>query len=79
MPSSNLASIPERKASGSGELVQPTLYLHGSEDGCMGVEVAESVRTLSPWAEVRIIEGAGHFLQLERPDEVAAAVLGWVS
>ena len=67
------------QASGSGELVQPTLYLHGSEDGCMGVEVAESVRTLSPWAEVRIIEGAGHFLQLERPDEVAAAVLGWVS
>ncbi len=67
------------QASGSGELVQPTLYLHGSDDGCMGVEVAESVRTLSPWAEVRIIEGAGHFLQLERPDEVAEAVLGWVS
>ena len=67
------------QTSGSGELVQPTLYLHGSEDGCMGVEVAESVRTLSPWAEVRIIEGAGHFLQLERPDEVAAAVLGWIS
>ena len=67
------------QTAGSGDLVQPTLYLHGSDDGCMGVEVAESVRTLSPWAEVRIIEGAGHFLQLEKPAEVAAAVLGWVS
>ena len=30
-------------------------------------------------ATVSIIEGAGHFLQLEKPDEVNAAVVGWVT
>lgn len=64
---------------GGGVLPQPTLYLHGADDGCIGPKVAESARTMCPWATVEIIEGAGHFLQLERPDLVGDRVVGFLS
>ena len=67
------------QAAGGGQLTQPTLYLHGSNDGCIGVEVAEACRAMSPWVDVRIIDGAGHFLQLEKPAEVNSAIIEWVT
>jgi pimeloyl-ACP methyl ester carboxylesterase len=67
------------QAAGSGQLVQPTLYIHGADDGCIGMEVAESVRTMSPWVTTKIVEGAGHFLQLEKPLEVNKLVIDWVT
>ena len=67
------------QAAGGGELPQPTLYIHGGEDGCIGREVAESITTLSPWAKLEIVEGAGHFLQLEKPAEVNKLIIDWVT
>lgn len=67
------------QSAGGGELPQPTLYLHGANDGCIGREVAESVATMSPWATLKIVEGAGHFLQLEKPAEVNALIVDWVT
>lgn len=67
------------QAAGGGELTQPTLYLHGANDGCIGREVAESVSVLAPWAQVKVVEGAGHFLQLEKPTEVNALIVDWVT
>ena len=67
------------QAAGGGELTQPTLYIHGENDGCIGREVAESITALAPWATLAIVEGAGHFLQLEKPAEVNALVVDWVS
>lgn len=64
---------------GGGELTQPTLYLHGRNDGCIGVEVAESAREMSPWATVEIVDDAGHFLQLEQPDVVNARILEFLT
>lgn len=67
------------QVAGGGELTQPTLYLHGADDGCIGVGVAETARAMCPWATVEVIDGAGHFLQLERPDVVGDRVIGFVS
>ncbi|MFZ9707057.1 MAG: alpha/beta fold hydrolase [Ilumatobacteraceae bacterium] len=58
---------------------QPLLYLHGENDGCIGREVAEAARGMSP-ANVRyeFIEKAGHFMQLEQPSRVNALILDFL-
>ena len=59
---------------------QPTLYLHGTEDGAFGVEgVAGTEQNLSAESRVDIIDGVGHFLHLERPDEINKLILDWLA
>jgi pimeloyl-ACP methyl ester carboxylesterase len=60
---------------------RPTLYLHGLDDGCMpcpALAVAEAAFA-TEGSRVELIEGAGHFLQYERPDVVAAAIVDFVA
>jgi pimeloyl-ACP methyl ester carboxylesterase len=52
-----------------GDPTQPLLYLHGENDGCIGVEVARGLEGAV------VIEGAGHFLHLERPDVVNSKIV----
>jgi pimeloyl-ACP methyl ester carboxylesterase len=64
----------------NGSIEAPTLYLHGSDDGAFGVEgTADTLNELPAGSRVEIIEGAGHFLQLERPDVVNRLILEWLS
>ncbi|MCC7076812.1 MAG: alpha/beta hydrolase [Acidimicrobiia bacterium] len=65
----------------SGTPPQPHLYLHGRTDGCMGAEVAATAEAFlpSPGSRFLMIDGAGHFLHLEKPDEVDALVLEHVA
>jgi pimeloyl-ACP methyl ester carboxylesterase len=59
---------------------QPTLYLHGAADGCVRVELAaKAAEFLAPSSRVMVIEGAGHFLQLEQPAEANQLILGWLT
>jgi pimeloyl-ACP methyl ester carboxylesterase len=59
---------------------QPTLYLHGAQDGCISADLARSAGPfLAPGSRIVIIEDAGHFLQLEKPAEVNALILDWVT
>ncbi len=53
---------------GAGVPTQPLLYLHGANDGCIGIDVVESAKSTAP-ANVKfeIVASAGHFLQLEQP------------
>jgi pimeloyl-ACP methyl ester carboxylesterase len=58
---------------------QPTLYLHGADDGCISADLARRAKDLlTPESQVVVLENAGHFLHLERPDEIGARILAWV-
>ena len=57
----------------------PTLYLHGTDDGCATSQYAPWVeRVLPDGSELAIVERAGHFLQLDQPDVVARHVVAFV-
>jgi len=59
---------------------RPALVIWGAEDGVLPVQIAHAFVQLLPNAEGPVlIEGAGHFLQEDRPDEVAAAIRGFVA
>ena len=50
-----------------------------SDDGAMQVGYTEQLLTALPVGSVvRTIAGAGHFLQVDRPAEVAAAIRDYV-
>lgn len=57
----------------------PILYLHGEQDGAMQVGYTEQLEDmLPPGSVVQTVPGAGHFLQVDRPDAVAAAILRYL-
>lgn len=53
----------------------PCLYLHGDRDGCMDYSVGAGMAALfDKGLDCRLIAGVGHFLHLERPDEINAII-----
>lgn len=74
-------ALDAAQAAAYGLPPQPLLYLHGRTDGCMRIEVAEtsgSVMTV-PGSRAVMIDDAGHFLHLERPDAVNAEILAFLA
>lgn len=58
------------------EVPVPTLYLHGADDGCMGLESLQGIESAyTGGLEKRIVDAAGHFLHLERREIVEPAIL----
>jgi len=78
--STHLPQYEEALQAASGSPPQPTLYLHGTEDGCMRVGSMNDVLSVLPQgSEAILVAGSGHFLHLERPEEVHANVLRFIS
>lgn len=70
---SSLARVTEKPAG------IPMLVLAGADDGCITPDnYAGAATGLAPGSRVEIVPDAGHFLQLDRPDEVAARALDWL-
>jgi pimeloyl-ACP methyl ester carboxylesterase len=64
----------------SGVPSQPTLYLHGTDDGAFGVEGVTGADTELPeGSQIKLIDGVGHFLHLEAPARINRDVLDWLT
>ena len=56
----------------------PTLYLHGTDDGCSEDYTPWIERVLPAESEVALVTDGGHFLQLDQPDVVARHIVDFV-
>jgi pimeloyl-ACP methyl ester carboxylesterase len=78
--STHLDTYSREQQAALGVPPQPTLYFHGQDDGCIGVEAVSDVLALLPvGSEAVVVAGAGHFLHLEQPAEVHADLLRFIS
>jgi pimeloyl-ACP methyl ester carboxylesterase len=78
--SPHLEAYESAQMATAGVPPQPTLYMHGAEDGCIAVSSAAGVLDfLAEGSESIVVAGAGHFLHVERPDEVAANIMRFIS
>jgi len=78
-PSLHDPAYADAQAAAGGTAPQPTLYLHGTHDGALGIEaVGDVMPFLSPGSIQVTVENAGHFLHVELPDVVNGHILGFI-
>ena len=65
---------PERAAA----IRKPVLSVIGADTQPLWVEIAEFLRSSLPYVEERTIDGAGHLLQMQRPEPVARQMAGFL-
>ncbi len=60
---------------------QPTLYIHGTEDGALGAELVDEgvLAYLGPRSRLELIDRAGHFSHLDRPELVGSLILDFLA
>lgn len=69
------ALAADEARAGAADVLVETLYLHGAVDGCIGVELTRGMEAAYPKGlHKRVVDGAGHFLHLERPGLVNRAI-----
>jgi haloalkane dehalogenase len=59
---------------------KPVLVVWGAQDSVLLPAIADHFVRLIPGAQQEpvLVEGASHFLQEDRPDEVTSAILGFL-
>jgi 3-oxoadipate enol-lactonase len=61
-----------------GRVRAPALIVHGMDDRVVDVAHARFLRQAIRPNELRLLSETAHMVPVERPDEAASAVLGWV-
>jgi pimeloyl-ACP methyl ester carboxylesterase len=62
-----------------GGVATPTLIVWGRDDRIVPLECGERYAKTLPHARLEIVDGAGHFLDMERPDELASLVTRFIA
>lgn len=74
----NITRNWETAADYDGIVRQPALLLQAELDHFLPPAAAAGMERVVPQLERHLIRGSGHWLQQERPQEVTAAMLGWL-
>ena len=61
-----------------GGVTTPTLVVWGRKDRVVPLECGERYVKALPQARLSVIEGAGHFVEMEKPDELSKLVGGFL-
>jgi pimeloyl-ACP methyl ester carboxylesterase len=75
--------VPELAAEQAAVLLptpRPTLYLHGRDDQCMLLSsMGSPLDFMAEGSELEVIDDAGHFLHVERPDVVNRRIVDFLT
>lgn len=72
-----LAELAQRAA--GAPIAVPCLYVHGQNDGCVGADLTQDMHKYFTKNFSRlVVEGAGHFVHLEKPDVFNRAVIDFL-
>ncbi|HUQ39612.1 MAG TPA: alpha/beta hydrolase [Acidimicrobiales bacterium] len=78
-PSKHVPELAEQQAATGAVPPQPTLYLHGRSDGCLGVGLTSRAgEFLSAGSRVEVVDDAGHFLHVEQPAVVNGLITDFI-
>ena len=72
----------EQAAAWGKDITQPTLYLHGTQDGCHGVtqeQVSRIPQHCGPGSQSELIDGVGHFLMVQRPTDINKRIVDFLA
>ena len=61
------------------KIQMPSLYLHGENDGCIGASLSDGMENFFEDLQIKILPDCGHFLHLEKPEEVNKIILDFLS
>jgi len=80
-PSQEIPGLKAQQAATLQPVPQPTLYYHGVDDGCLGSEAITPavLDYLGHGSRLLMVDKAGHFAHLERPEVVNPAIVGWLA
>ena len=75
-----MPELAEEQAAALPPTPKPTLYLHGRDDGCMLLSsMASPLDFMAEGSELEVVDDAGHFLHVERPDVVNRRIVGFLT
>jgi pimeloyl-ACP methyl ester carboxylesterase len=79
-PSIHVDAYAAAQAAAGATPPQPFLYLHGTNDGALGLEVvSDPLAFLAPGSRFEVLDEVGHFLHLEQPKVVGDLVLEFLT
>ncbi|HWD53756.1 MAG TPA: alpha/beta hydrolase [Acidimicrobiales bacterium] len=79
-PSRQVPELADEQAAALLPTPKPTLYLHGRDDGCMLLSsIGSPLDFLAEGSEMEIVDEAGHFLHVERPDIVNRRIIEFLT
>jgi pimeloyl-ACP methyl ester carboxylesterase len=79
-PATHASELAEFQEALLQPTTQPTLYLHGANDGCLSAGLGQGAEAyLGPGSRHVVVPGTGHFLHLEAPGAVIREIIDFVA